>query len=249
MSGPEQSAKFFRYCRTRVEKMSSSPLLRPDEWLGAQPKAFRDALAGMGRRRILAAGTPLYRREDWGGIYGVQSGCLEIAIEFACSSLVGLHFAYPGYFIGNRPIKTGRPYAVSVSARLDSEIQVIAFNELQQMVCNRPEWWRCLAMLTDHWFDVGVCGGIDLMLRKPEARCIAALLRLGGYRPFERISEQPRFVPVTQKELAENANLSRSTVNEILALHDKDGLIARSYGGIEILKPSQLQQKLDSISN
>lgn len=228
--------------------MSRSPLLRPDEWLAAQPDEFREKFATMGRRRELPAGTALYRREDWGGTYGVISGCLELSIEFTCSTLAGLHFAYPGYYIGNRPIKTGTPYAITVSARVDSEVQVVSFSELMQLIHINPEWWKCLATITDHWFDVATCSGLDLMLRKPEARCLAVLLRLGGYRPFEVFQDTPRLVPITQKELADNANMSRSTVSEILARYDDEGLITRGYGGIEILRPHDLQLKLDGIS-
>lgn len=228
--------------------MTSSPLLRPDEWFAAQPQDFRDALEGIGTKRVLPAGTPLYRAEEWGGMYGVVSGCLEIRIEFACSNLSALHFAYPEYYIGNRPLKTGTPYAVSVFARIDSEVSVIALQDMHRLVARNPEWWKCLATLTDHWFDVATCSGIDLMLRDSEARCIAVLLRLGGYRPFEQISEAPRFVPVTQQELAENTNLSRTRVNEILRLLDRTGLILRHYGGIEIARPVELQARLERIS-
>jgi len=227
--------------------MSRSPLLRPDEWLDEQPEDFREALASISRRRSLRAGTTLYRREDWGGIYGVHSGCLEINVQFACSSLTGLHFAYPGYFIGNRPITVGVPYAVTATARLDCEIDVMSFPDISQLVRENPEWWRSFSTITDHWFDVAVCSGVDLMLRSSEARCVAVLLRLGGYRPFVTMSTTPRFVPVTQMELAENANLSRTTVSEILGSLEDAGLIDRSYGGIEILQPVRLQERMECL--
>jgi CRP-like cAMP-binding protein len=222
----------------------TSPLLRPDEWLKMQPVDFREKLATIGTRRVLPAGTPLYRVEDWGGIYGVSSGCLEVTVDFA-SGRRALHFAYPGYFIGNRPIKLGLPYAVSVAARLDSDVDVIPYAGMTRMVEEKPEWWKSFATLTDHWFDVAVCGWMDLMLRNSEARCIAVLLRLGGYRPFTELGEEQRFIPITQQELGENTNLSRSRVSEILTALEAAGMIARSYGGITICEPAKLQQRLE----
>jgi CRP-like cAMP-binding protein len=222
----------------------TSPLLRPDEWLKMQPGDFRKRLATIGTRRLLPAGTPLYKVEDWGGIYGVASGCLEVTVELA-SGQRALHFAYPGYFIGNRPIKLGLSYAVSVAARLDSEVDVIPFSGMTQMVAEKPEWWKAFATLTDYWFDVAICGWTDLLLRNSEARCMAVLLRLGGYRPFTVLDKTQRFIPVTQQELGENTNLSRSRVSEILTDLETAGMIARSYGGITICQPAKLQQRLE----
>jgi CRP-like cAMP-binding protein len=225
----------------------TSPLLRPDEWLKMQPADFRERLATIGTRRVLPARTFLYRVEDWGGIYGVVSGCLEVIVELN-SGQRALNFAYPGYFIGNRPIKLDLPYAVSVAARLDSKVTSIPFSAMTRMVEEKPEWWKGFATLTDYWFDVAICGWTDLMLRNSEARCMAVLLRLGGYRPFTELDDGQRLIPVTQQELGENTNLSRSRVSEILAELEKAELIARSYGGIRICEPAKMQKRLDVLT-
>jgi len=225
--------------------MSSATLLRPDSWLADQPENFKAALAGIGVERRLLKGAPLYHADDSGGIFGIRSGCIEITVAFTCSPHSSLHFAYPGYFIGQRPFTLGIGYAVTTAARLDSVVLEFRLADLRKLVAKNPDWWKCLAHLTGYWFDAATCSAVDLLPRKPENRCIAVLLRLGGYRPFEQISSKPRAVPVTQAELAANANLSRSSVNEILGQLAESGLIRRGYGGIEVLQPAALSRKIE----
>jgi len=208
--------------------------------LNDQPKNFRLALASVGIERNIQAGSPLYHAGDTGSLFGVVSGCIAISVVFTCSPHTALHFAYPGYFIGQRPITVGLGYAVSARARVDSKVVELPLPGLRKLVEAEPEWWRCLANLNSYWFDVAACSMVDMLIRDPGVRCVAVLLRLGGFRPFPHMAHAPSKVPVTQTELATNANLSRSRVSETLAQLERDGLIRRGYGDIEILLPEAL---------
>ncbi|MXO60342.1 helix-turn-helix domain-containing protein [Altererythrobacter salegens] len=225
--------------------MTTPSLLHPQSWLSDQPDAFAAALHEIGVTKDLSAGTPLYMSEETGGIFGILQGCIEIDIAFACSPLSALHFAYPGYFLGTRPFTTGVGYAVSTKARLDSQVVEFRLQDLHVLVAKNPEWWKPLSNLTSYWFDVATCSAVDLLLRDPEVRCIAVLLRLGGYRPFEHIDAQPRTIPVTHNELAENSNLSRSRLSETLANLEAAGHIRRGYRDIEVLRPASLARMIE----
>lgn len=226
--------------------MAVRTLLHPESWLADQPAAFAAALEEIGITRVLPAGAPLFRVEETGGIFGILQGCIEIDISFRCAPSNALHFAYPGYFLGVRPFATGAGYAISTRARLPSQVAEFRLKDLRSLVAREPDWWKPLANLTSYWFDVATCSMVDLLLRDPEKRCIAVLLRLGGYRPFERIDNRPRTVPVTHSELADNAALSRSRLSETLAKLDAAGHIRRGYREIEVLHPAELSRMIES---
>jgi CRP/FNR family cyclic AMP-dependent transcriptional regulator len=74
----------------------------------------------------------------------------------------------------------------------------------------------------------------DLTIRSAEGRLAAVLLRLCGARLPELGGPAQTVIDVTQSELAQMTNLSRSAVGALLEAYQQRGLVRRSYGRLEI---------------
>lgn len=82
----------------------------------------------------------------------------------------------------------------------------------------------------------------DALIRQPEQRCAAVMLRIIEQR-FE--GDTPAEIPIGQTELAGMANLSRQKVNEVLRAMATAGLVQPGYRRIRVLAPARLRAMLD----
>lgn len=89
----------------------------------------------------------------------------------------------------------------------------------------------------------------DLCLRNPEARVIASLCRMmlpqwGGPSISGAMRNAEVTIDISQTELADLCNVSRSLLANFLAELKRSGLIDPGYGSITILDPGALENRL-----
>ena len=86
----------------------------------------------------------------------------------------------------------------------------------------------------------------DLVLRTPRERLAAALLRLSGHRAATQGTPPLQSIRASQQEIADLANVSRTTASGLLHDFQDAGLITLDYRRIGILVAEGLAATLDT---
>jgi CRP/FNR family cyclic AMP-dependent transcriptional regulator len=213
-------------------------------WLKLVPGNFREAILMKSFLRVYERGEPVYRIDDpSGGMFGVASG--GIALEVAPGSrapYIG-HFMLPGTWLGQAALITRQPRRVGVIATRPSTVLVLPTSEFSAIAASNPEAWRWLALLTVLHNDLAVSVGDDLMIRDPQIRATAILLRLAGCRGVQLDLPEPSEIDLSQEQLARLTNLSRTTLGEMLRQYEEAGWISQSYRRLTVLAPEILRKR------
>lgn len=116
-------------------------------------------------------------------------------------------------------------------------------SEFAAIAAGNAEAWRWLALLTVLHNDLAISVSDDLMIRDPQTRATAILLRLAGCRGGRLDLPEPAEVDVSQEALARLTNLSRTTLGEMLRKYEEAGWISQSYRRLTILAPKALREQ------
>ena len=203
-------------------------------WLTKTPAPFREAVLSNCVLRDFAAGETIYAQGDRsGGLWGLAAGTIGV-------ELAGDHrnpgFAYltgRGFWIGAHPVVLGTDRQVGLVALRPSSLLHLPTASFLRLASEDPEAWRWLAVLP--LMQTTLAFGVldDLLIRDTRRRCAAVLLRLAGCRGPGAVSE-PDDIHVTQEQLAEMLNMSRTALGEVLRWFEARGLISRRYGKLTI---------------
>lgn len=102
------------------------------------------------------------------------------------------------------------------------------------MLAVDPLGWRWVALLATMTTDLAVRLAADVLLRDPEQRTAAMLLRLAGLR--NGMFLKPYQVPIilSHAKLGQLVNLSRNAISPILKSFEDRGYLRVAYRSIEI---------------
>lgn len=215
-------------------------------WLSRMPAEFRNAVISACRPVRRAAGEPIYHAGDLtGGLFGVCRGAVALIAPQAGSEMIVVHLSTPGSWIGEGSLLADDGRRVGAVARTDVMLAALPAAALNQMVGNRPEWWRHIGALATVSTDIAVGGGMDLLIRDNERRCIAVLLRLCGVRYGDAPGGLLLDAPVTQDELAALTHVSRNAAGAILRRLADQNLIELGYRSIHLNEPDVLRRMVD----
>ncbi len=203
-------------------------------WLSRTPAAFRDAILAQARLRSFPAGATVYAEGDPSdGLWGLASGMIGLELAGAKRSPSLAYLSGKGFWIGAHTLVMGPGRQIGIVALRPSHLLFVSGSAFHAIAQKDPEAWRWLAMLP--LMQNAVAFGIldDLLISESDRRCAAILLRLAGCRgPFAQA--EPDDIYVTQEQLGEMSNLSRTTVGDVLRTFEKQGFITRRYGRIVI---------------
>ena len=109
--------------------------------------------------------------------------------------------------------------------------------------------WRWIALLsaTTSELAIGLAG--DLLLRDPQKRVIATLLRLAGLRGSALVPAMSAPINLSQEKLGQLVNLSRTVVSGILRDLEKQGYIEIQYRGILVSNQAALSSLLQETAS
>ncbi|WP_226581388.1 Crp/Fnr family transcriptional regulator [Acuticoccus sediminis] len=213
-------------------------------WLAGAPEDFRQALLARSSVKHVYHDEPIYRIEEpTGGIYGVASGGVRIEVATNERGPSVIHFAGAGFWGGFGPVVANTARLAGIKASGQATVLHISQHDYAALAAADPFAWRWAAqcLLWSLSISLGVID--DMMIRSSRRRTIALLLRLAGYRCAE-----PGFkassVALTQDELGQIANLSRSHLSTILRDLEGEGFITCSYRGIAIRDAAALLARL-----
>jgi CRP-like cAMP-binding protein len=199
-------------------------------WYARRAPPARTAIAAHARLRDYAAGEALYHYGDApNGIFGLVSGALDIAIPRADGSVITVHRADTGFWIGDLALFSGQTRLVSVIAAEPTRVVHLSSHDLRRLVGETPALYGDFYELTHENMATALSLLANLATTPSEARVAVRLLLLeaaqGGNGGELRLS---------QAKLAELVALSPPTLQRVLRRLQNDGLIELGYGRIRI---------------
>ncbi len=234
-------------------------------WLSLTPPSFQHSVLERCRLRHYKRGESIYSAGDTSSdMFGLIVGALAISVAPGERGPYVAHFARPGSWYGEAASITGQPRRVGLLATRATGLLKLPAHAIREIVGKDPSIWRLFALATVTHLDLAMGACDDLMIRDPVRRCVAILLRLGGRRQMSPAELSPADlspaelspadlspadlspieIDLSQADIADLANVARTTLNTILRELEKAGKIERSYRRIRILSPKALRAML-----
>ena len=203
-------------------------------WLADQPAGFRQCLIALGRPLSARRGDPIYREGDEpGGMYGIISGGIGLQIGPPRLSPRLGHIFRAGNWFGVGPILHGGNRTMTFHATEDSRLLMVPRTAFEDWSSTDPDAMRRIALLTNSGVELAVRTASELLIPDSTRRLAAVLLRITAVDEGI-VADHPDGFVISQNQLAEMANLSRSRVNAAMADLRDAGWITPGYNRIGV---------------
>jgi CRP/FNR family transcriptional regulator, cyclic AMP receptor protein len=228
-----------------LDKCAARDIVLSRGWLRRTPASFQRAVLDRCLLEQCKSGTLIYSIGDEpGGMFGIVSGSLAISMAPRELGPYTAHFALPGSWFGEAAAFTRQPRMIGLIATRDTELLHLPLQAIDEIVRCDPSAWRLFGLLTIEHLDNAIGGSDDLMIRDHLKRFVAVLLRMGNCRIVSPRKRRPIEIDISHEDLANMANVARTTAGAILRELEADGHLALSYRRISILAPDALRRKL-----
>jgi CRP-like cAMP-binding protein len=211
-------------------------------WLSNQPPAFQHRILSMARSVQATRGAWIFAVNDPpGGIYGIVSGGIGIEGTGPYNLPRLGHVLRSGDWFGHGPIlSSGDNRAQGMRALEDSELVYVPLVPLRALISEDSVAARCVGQMADAGSILGTRVISDLLIPAVPQRIAAVLLRVtaaeDGIEPHH-----PDGFLITQTDLGEMANVSRSNVNRVLGDFARQGWITKHYQRLRVRDVAALQ--------
>jgi CRP-like cAMP-binding protein len=214
-------------------------------WLAQTDPSIRQAFLDACNLRHFVDGEMIYGFEQQQNcLWGVVSGAIRIFVAMSEQDPKLSHCAGPGFWFGAAPVITGGNRSMQVTAAGNVRLCSIDRSVVVNMAQKNPDVWRSVATLSILNQMIAIGTAEDLMMRAPQKRLVASLLRMAGWRHGFQAALPMATIPITQLELAEASSLSRSSAAVILKDLGEQGLVRTEYRSITIMDAPALKQVL-----
>jgi CRP/FNR family cyclic AMP-dependent transcriptional regulator len=214
-------------------------------WLSTTPPDFQQRVIDQCQYRKVRTGTRIFKLGDpAGGMFGVASGGVAVEIAPAERGPFIASLMLPGGWFGDAAAITGRNRRVGVLTTRDSELLYLPVPAINTIVASDPDAWRYFFLNTMGHFDTAISLCDDLMRREHAHRFVAVLLHLCGCRFHSPPPSEAIDLDIGQEELANIANVARTTAGAVLRDLEKSGHLELSYRRVRILSPNSLRSML-----
>lgn len=206
---------------------AAAAVMRQHGWLSRRPAEFRDAVIRRCRIRHYDAHEAVYREGDSSNsIMGLVAGRWFVRVPPAD---IAITIGQPGFWIGEAGIFRGVDRAASVISATPSTglyLPPAAFDELTA----RADYCRHFAANTAEGLAQAIAVIGNLSQPRSDIRVAQRLVSLAVFTN----DRDDNVIPLSQADIAELCNLSRSTVVTILQDLTNAGLISLQYRKIII---------------
>lgn len=211
-------------------------------WLAEQPEPFRRQIMKLIVPLPAPRGAPIFSVDGpAGGIYGIVSGGIGIEGSGPYNVPRLGHILRAGSWFGHGPAMSGRDHRVqNMRAMEDSELVYVPLAPLRALLETDAQAARCVGTIADGGNILGTRVISDLLIPSVPHRIAAVLLRVTGAE--DGIApDHPQGFLITQTDLGEMANVSRSNVNRVLGQFAEAGWITKHYNRLRIHDKAGLQ--------
>ncbi|MHA3979790.1 Crp/Fnr family transcriptional regulator [Halovulum sp. GXIMD14794] len=219
-------------------------------WISLLPEEDRTRILQRGILRKADGGAVLYRVGDApDGLFYLASGYIRMDTVQSDHGPTMLSHFHAGSWLGEVELFSGMPRLTTLTILRPSTYLFLPLPVLETLGRERPQVWRALGHLAADHVALAVAGLDDLTIRASGSRLAAVLLRLCGARvatdPVGFVTE----LDITQHELAQMTNLSRSMIGDLLTEFERSGVLERLYGRLVVKDIPALRQMLEARSS
>ena len=192
-------------------------LLSHADWLSVLAGDLAQRLRDAAVRRKCLSGTVFWTYGDQpDGLYGLITGSVRMDTIWSHHGPSMLSIFHAGAWLGEAEFLADSPRITSMSALRSCEYLFIGAKSIETIARERPELWRGIGLLAFEHLSLAVAALDDAMIRSSSARLAAVLVRLCGARLGTAEESVSLEIDVTQSDLAQMANISRSVVGNHL---------------------------------
>lgn len=234
-----------------VDRKVGYALLRQCGWLAATPPEFQDEVLKRVNFYTFEKGKWIYRPDDAGdGLWGVVDGGLHVLLTQGRLAPRNGIYVSTGFWVGEGSLLTRQPRSIGLRTTRPTQMVHLPERAFLAIAAEQPLAWRWLGLLTFLHMVDALALREDLCIRDPEARVIASIFRMTnpqwGGPPIPGALPAEVVIDISQTELADLCNVSRSLLAGVLAQLKHDGLVEPGYGSIRILDPEALERRLQA---
>lgn len=201
-------------------------------WLSAQPPGFKQWAGQIGRWKAFKKGEFIYHYGDPSdGIYGLESGALQITFPLVAEEPVIIYRAEVGFWIGDAAELSNTPRFVTLMAASESRLLHIPSWSIRILLANSPEHWRSFYQLSASNERLAVTLLAEVLSLTVRARVCRRLLAL---------TNGDGDASITQDELAKLLGITRPTLRRCLVDLEALGAIRTRYRKLRVLDPKVL---------
>lgn len=212
-------------------------------WLAERPPDVCAAV--LSRCRLLLPQPGSYMRfagNEQGGIFGVASGGIGIQLPFVTGQQVLPSIVRRGAWFGYAPVGKHSDWPMSYLVMEPSVLLHLPLPRLREIQASEPCMSPHLAALTDRSLERAVANVTNLLIRNPDRRIAASLLRIA---PDEE-DGAPATIVISQEQLGEIANAARDVVNRALAKYAAKGWVSVGYRSVTLLRRDEIARYVKS---
>jgi CRP-like cAMP-binding protein len=229
------TAQFWTISMRTMTKSLVTQVLTESGWLSLTPIEFRSAVLERISLHEFGRGESVYRFGDPpGGLWAVVDGTVEIEIPGPESAPSFARFATPGFWLGEGALIRASPRQVGVVATGRCIMAYLPLADCRRLLEEDPSRWRWIALLSTMNLDLALRLAADLLLREPEKRTAAMILRLAGLRNGAFLRSTPGPIRLSQEKLGMLVNLSRNAIGPIIRDFTEKDLIEVRYRVISV---------------
>jgi CRP-like cAMP-binding protein len=207
----------------------AATILQNSAWLAQGGGGLVDAFLAHGRVRSLSAGQWAQAEgDDETGVLVLLSGVLELFCKAPGDREVLIGHLLPGAALGQTTRFGGGPRLVTAICQADARVLQVSDRALSRIATDAPHVWEAVSALLYLQLRNLLEMVAELSALSPRERLARRLAAMGRAAPGERLR-------LTQQALGEMVGLTRKTANAYLAAFEREGLVRRAYGGIEVL--------------
>jgi CRP-like cAMP-binding protein len=210
-------------------------LLLSGRWFQGLTPGFQDALLDTAVLREVRVDERLFSRGDApDGLYAAIDGAFRVTGVGSAGKEAVLAVVEPPQWFGEIAVFDGLARTHDAIAAVESKVLHVPTAALDAMLSANPTWWRELALLVTAKLRLAFVMMEDTALLPLTQRLARRLVLMAeGYGEFSDRSR--RVVKVRQEVLAAMVSSSRQSTNQVLKELEARGLLALSYGELEIV--------------
>ena len=211
-------------------------------WLSDLPPTLASNLIRRGMEVDLAAGQTVYKvGDETRSMWCILSGAVRMNIATNENEHRFGHLITPGFWFGEYALLTGHPRLIEMQCALPTRLMRFSYNDFEEIGQGDPSLWRWVAVLSAQHTLLALSAADDLLLKDPARRCAALLLRLAGHRAAHPASVPLDVLPLSQNDITEALNMSRSSTGAILRQMEREGSVKLEYGSIRLVDVARLK--------
>lgn len=169
-----------------------------------------------------------------GRLWAVADGQVRVHVATNEMQSVLGHIHTPGSWFGEVEFVLSQPAYVEMVAAGDTLLYRVDGNAFRRLAAMHPELWESVARLASLNLWMATAAANDLALRTSQKRIAAVILRLSGNRAAVQNNIPVDCIYASQQDVADLANVARTTAWKILKEFEKRGVVGLEYGRILI---------------